>query len=573
MRCFHKPIGDLQHRYEAISRFLEKNANGTFVKASLQPEGIRVGGNNYPILVMPWLVGDVLNLHIERKLLKPNEIGWLADAFLKLVIHLEQLGVAHGDLQHGNIMVRNNALTLIDYDSIYLPELSRLSPSTVLGHLNYIHPDRPNVSPSAKIDRFPSIVIYIGLRAVAVRPMLWRKYSDGENILFKRSDFLDPLSSPLIDDLKQIPNLRTLAEKFQAICFLEFDKIPLLQEFISVSYIPPPPPKPLAKPRPTTPSAKPVEYITQYEVVLAEDTSTIRSNVGEKLEVVGQITASKRGISRRNQPYMFLNFGDWRKKSFYLVLWEDALDLFQTSGIQPSSFVNKWVSVTGMITEYNGRPQIVVEMSSQIQKLSDKQEAHWRVKAQRKARGQESPQMMPWSHPRTIVVVSPKPKPWTRTYQRPAPPLQKDILSRQQADALQKLYAGTPSIPVGIPGHVQLSALTKAIRMFATPSLFWGGISIIVLAMGLLIVAGPISVPLLVLGLVLTYFGALYRRESVPISIQSSPFQPRYGGVCQGCRNFLVKSNNLGERVVRTERGYMHYDCARQTMKTRLEKG
>jgi serine/threonine protein kinase len=558
VRCFYHEIGDLQYRYDAISRFLEKNANGTFVKASLQPEGILVGGQRYPVLVMPWVVGDVLNLHIERNLSKPNEITWLADVFLKLVNHLEQLGVAHGDLQHGNIMVRNNALTLIDYDGMYLPELSK-SPAKVLGHLNYIHPDRPNVSPSVKIDCFPSIVIYLGLRAVAAQPSLWRKYSDGENILFKRNDFLDPLSSPFIDDLKQIPSLRTLAEKFQAVCFLGFDKIPSLSEFISVGYTLPPPPKPLAKPRRPTPTARPVEYITQYEVVLADNTADIQSKIGEKLEIVGQITASHRGVSRRNQPYMFLNFGDWRRNSFYLVLWEDALDLFRTSGIQPSAFVNKWVSVTGMITEYNGRTQIVIEMPSQIQKLANQQEAVRRANAQRRAAAVT---------PSAVAVPSRAKYP---SYQRSAQPLPTDTISRQQADALQKLYARTPSIPISTPSHLPSIAPTPK-RMFASPRLSWVGISLTVVAIGLLIAASPFWLPMLILGLALTYLGALYRSDLVPISIQSSPIRPQYThrGVCRGCGNKFGRgyySSNPGLLIVQTERGYMHHNCARQATK------
>jgi hypothetical protein len=545
VRCFYHEIGDLQYRYEAISRFLEKNANGIFVKASLQSEGIIVGGQYYPVLVMPWLVGDVLNLHIERNLSKANEIAWLADAFLRMVNYIEHLGIAHGDLQHGNIMVRNNALTLIDYDGMYLPELSK-SPAKILGHLNYIHPDRPNVSPSVKIDRFPSIVIYLGLRAVAAEPSLWTKYSDGENILFKRSDFLDPLFSPLINDLKQIPSLRTLAEKFQAICFLDFDKTPSLSEFISTAYTPPPPPQPIAKPRRPAQTAKRVEYITQYEVVLAEDTDTLLSKVGEKIEIVGQITNSHRGISRRNQPYMFLNFGDWRKGSLYLVLWADALDLFQTNSINPSSFATKWVSVTGMITEYNERPQMIIEMPSQIQRLTSKEEALKRV-----------------SHPlRTSVVTPPQPK------QRASYSHQPDLIRRQQADTLQRLYATTPSGPAGIPSHRQPSAPRARKLVFATPRLAWAGISITLLALGLLVAANVLWIPMLILGSTLACLGILYRSLSVPISIQSLPFKPRYRGACRKCGQKFgpdFYSSNPSLYVVKTERGYMHDICARQT--------
>jgi len=544
VRCFYREIGDLRYRYDAISRFLEKNADGTFVKATLQPDGILVGGSYYPILVMPWLTGDVLNLHIERNLSKPSEIAWLADAFLKMVNHLEQLGVAHGDLQHGNMMVRNNALTLIDYDGMYLPELSK-SPAKVLGHLNYIHPDRPNVPPSAQIDRFPSIVIYLGLRAVAAAPSLWRKYSGGENILFQRKDFLDPLSSPLINELKQIPALATLAEKFQAVCFLDFDKTPSLSEFITLSYSPP---KPVGRVRVAPPLARPVEYITQYEVVLAENTSALTARVGEKLEVVGQITDFKKGVTQRNQPYMFLNFGDWRQRGFYLVMWADGLDMMQTSGIRPESLVRKWVSITGMITEYNGRPQLVIEIPSQIQPLPSKQAALQRVNTQKRAGA------APQATPRTIIPS--KAKPQATPYQRHAPQPQPDVLSRQQADALQRLYASTTTSPVKTPIRPPL----------ASPRLFWAGASLTLIAIVLTLTSGLGAVIIVLMGLGVTYWGAVYRSYLVPVRILSGSFVARYRGRCRKCGRV-----RRGELIVKTDAGYMHSHCA-QTAKRRIWK-
>jgi thiamine kinase-like enzyme len=36
---------------------------------------------------------------------------------------LNRAGVAHGDLQHGNILVANGKPKLIDYDGMYVPAL------------------------------------------------------------------------------------------------------------------------------------------------------------------------------------------------------------------------------------------------------------------------------------------------------------------------------------------------------------------------------------------------------------------------------------------------------------------
>jgi hypothetical protein len=87
-----------------------------------------------------------------------------------------------------------------------------------------------------------------------------------------------------------------------------------------------------------------------------------------------------------------------------------------------------------------------------------------------------------------------------------------------------------------------------------------------------LVTANPFSSPMLILGLVFTCLGTLYRHDSVPISIQSSPLSPQYthAGVCGGCGKKFgpgFYSSNPGLLIVQTERGYMHYNCATQAKK------
>ncbi len=550
IRCFYREIGNLKIRYDSIGRFLERNANGTFVKATLRHEGIRVGGKFHPIIVMPWLVGDPLNLYIERNPSNRSALEWLPDAFLKIILELENLGVAHCDLQHGNIMVNNNRLTLIDYDGMYLRELAN-RPTKILGHINYIHPDRATVEYDPTVDRFPSLVIYLGLKAVVESPSLWRKYSSSENILFQRDDFLDPISSPLINDLKTISDLRSLAEKFQAVCFLNMNQIPRLADFISPSYVPPKAPQRIP-PAVAVPVAKRIQYISQFEVVLADDTARLRSKVGEKLEVVGQITDFKHGYTRRNEPYMFLNFGDWRRKSFCLVLWSDVVDLFQSRGVRPESFAGTWVSVTGLITEYNTRPQLIVEMPSQIQKLSGKQEAILRIEQQlsKPQTTTKPPDQFDINKP----LAFRRPTPYQAGPKTPQ--VTAGAISRRDAEALQRLYGGQRSAS---PAKTPQRLLSPRI---ASPKLFMFGVFGLGIALGLAIIGNAISIMFLILGATTGYLGALYRSHLVPISIQGSPFSARYPGRCRGCGRITPHDS-----IVKTERGYMHTRCAQESKK------
>jgi hypothetical protein len=52
------------------------------------------------------------------------------------------------------------------------------------------------------IDEFSAAVIEIAISALMRDQSLWAKYNNGDNLMFRRRDFIDPQSSPLIADLR-----------------------------------------------------------------------------------------------------------------------------------------------------------------------------------------------------------------------------------------------------------------------------------------------------------------------------------------------------------------------------------
>src|SRR5438034_6443476 len=66
---------------------------------------------------MQWADGDLLHSHIEKHLRYPASLEALRAKWVTLVRHLEAAQVAHGDLQHGNILVRGGSIQLVDYRS------------------------------------------------------------------------------------------------------------------------------------------------------------------------------------------------------------------------------------------------------------------------------------------------------------------------------------------------------------------------------------------------------------------------------------------------------------------------
>jgi hypothetical protein len=156
----------------------------------------------------------------------------LSERFREMTRTLSVLGVAHGDLQHGNILVTNGELRLIDYDGIFLPALTGMEASE-FGHKNFQHPDRHNASFDGRLDRFSSIVIYTALVAVSADHSLWDRFNNDENLLFRAPDFTSNGSSELFRILLASSATSKLAEGLVAACQSRIEQVPTLEQVIS----------------------------------------------------------------------------------------------------------------------------------------------------------------------------------------------------------------------------------------------------------------------------------------------------------------------------------------------------
>ena len=246
VRCFHREAADRASRYAAISRALAGLRDGPLVPIEYMQDGVRVGAAWYPITKMPWIDGHPLNRAIESRLSTPAALLDLELRFTQLVNVLRRRGIAHGDLQHGNILVHHSgAVRLVDYDGMFVPALRGRSASES-GDPNYQHPSRASQF-DAELDRFAVLVIVLALRALAAEPKLWCTYNTGDNLLFQRADFADPRNSSLFRDLSAIPSVRDLGERLAAICRDDYAHIPLLDNFVTPNFTSQPPPQ-LVKP-------------------------------------------------------------------------------------------------------------------------------------------------------------------------------------------------------------------------------------------------------------------------------------------------------------------------------------
>lgn len=204
VKCFTREVADLRDRYRAISEHLDRVKLPFMTDFRYLEEGLRINGRWYPIVKMRWVEGIGLNDFVSRVIDQPEMLRGLADLWLnKVVDRLENAKIAHADLQHGNVLLvpvpeRNSVrLTLIDYDGMYVPALTGRG-SGERGHPAFQHPQRIcEGAHNANVDRFSHLAIYTALQCLAEDPTLWDQYNNGENLLFRQSDFANPSDSEL----------------------------------------------------------------------------------------------------------------------------------------------------------------------------------------------------------------------------------------------------------------------------------------------------------------------------------------------------------------------------------------
>ncbi|MBC6481070.1 MAG: hypothetical protein GDA56_28175 [Hormoscilla sp. GM7CHS1pb] len=148
VRCFQQSTSSVASHYSKVSRLSKSSScSSYFVECSFLDRGIRVNGNLYPIVKMEWAEGKDLKSFIRDNLNNKNKLDSLAQAWVKLSKDLFDAGIAHGDLQHGNITIDDSSgsvnLKLIDYDSLYFASVDGNSiDDEIKGLPGYQHPLR-----------------------------------------------------------------------------------------------------------------------------------------------------------------------------------------------------------------------------------------------------------------------------------------------------------------------------------------------------------------------------------------------------------------------------------------------
>lgn len=233
-RCWHASIGNTAKRFQEIAKCVKYSKAQYLCDFAYVEKGILVNGTLYPTTRMKWVEGQTIKEYLCDNAYNKTKLLELADAFLKLIKDLHSRNFAHGDLQHGNIMVdKMGRLFLVDYDSFYCPALKG-EKDIIKGLPDYQHPARVNNSfANEKLDYFSELIIYTSIIAIAEQPSLVTKYqvADSERMLFSKNDFKNIRSSAIYHDLDSLYNNKVSALLGILVQYLSKNDINRLEPF------------------------------------------------------------------------------------------------------------------------------------------------------------------------------------------------------------------------------------------------------------------------------------------------------------------------------------------------------
>ncbi|HVX10963.1 MAG TPA: hypothetical protein VHC22_07280 [Pirellulales bacterium] len=242
IRVFTSAASERRERYNAIASYLQGRNIGPLVGFTYADEGIRSAsdGKYYPLVTMDWVAGETLLKWTVRQCRDQNRgaLQHAADLWVQTIEQLSAAKVAHGDLQHANVMVtKSGELKLVDYDCMCVPALVGRK-NLEIGVDPYQHPTRDHETPlSLHLDNYSALFILAALRALAAAPDLWQRFAEPtqyDKLLFHREDLDDPTSSELMQVLKRSrdADVPRLCEELVALRRVPLDQVPRLDEVL-----------------------------------------------------------------------------------------------------------------------------------------------------------------------------------------------------------------------------------------------------------------------------------------------------------------------------------------------------
>ena len=245
IRCFIGTDIDYVDRYRKIDNYLKTIKENWKTNIQFLENEIEINGKLYPVVKMDWVEGKLLDRFLNSNLQNNLILSELQKQIFKTSKILEKNKIAHGDIQCGNIIIKEvngkPQIKLIDYDGMYIPDFQG-EKQIERGRSEFQHPSRSSFLFNEEIDRFSFWVILCALESLKFDKTLWKEVMQGgfntlDNLLFVANDFSNPSQSKLFNRLERLnqPSLNFYLEKLKfALYNSKIDKIQLFEENESV---------------------------------------------------------------------------------------------------------------------------------------------------------------------------------------------------------------------------------------------------------------------------------------------------------------------------------------------------
>jgi hypothetical protein len=241
IRCFIGTDNDYVERYRKIDSYLKTIKENWKTNIQFLENEIEINGKLFPIVKMDWVEGKLLDRFLNSNLQNNETLSELQKQIFCTSRNLEKNKIAHGDIQCGNIIIKEingkPQIKLIDYDGMYIPDFQG-EKQIERGRSEFQHPNRISFIFNEEIDRFSFWVILCALEALKFDKTLWKEIMQGgfntlDNLLFVANDFSNPNQSKLFNRLERLnqPSLNFYLDKLKfALYNSKIDKIHLFEE-------------------------------------------------------------------------------------------------------------------------------------------------------------------------------------------------------------------------------------------------------------------------------------------------------------------------------------------------------
>src|SRR5262249_25462152 len=141
LRFFIREDASSRERYAALGQhFAARDLEDCVAHPTWVDDAIRVNGRTWPMVQMSWVDGRTLDAYVGHLAGTANvgALALLARTWREFVARLQAAEFAHGDLQHGNVLIDTaSTLRLVDFDGSWIAAFHGGPPPPQTRHPNY----------------------------------------------------------------------------------------------------------------------------------------------------------------------------------------------------------------------------------------------------------------------------------------------------------------------------------------------------------------------------------------------------------------------------------------------------